>query len=61
MFLAHQTIEQGLLFSNKRLFGFAKIQAFALPCDSGVPIGLPQAGDRTRTGDVQLGKLTFYH
>ena len=20
-----------------------------------------QAGDRTRTGDVQLGKLTFYH
>ncbi len=20
-----------------------------------------KAGDRTRTGDVQLGKLTFYH
>jgi hypothetical protein len=20
-----------------------------------------EAGDRTRTGDVQLGKLTFYH
>jgi hypothetical protein len=22
---------------------------------------LPRAGDRTRTGDVQLGKLAFYH
>ena len=22
---------------------------------------IQQAGDRTRTGDVQLGKLTFYH
>ena len=22
---------------------------------------LSKAGDRTRTGDVQLGKLTFYH
>jgi hypothetical protein len=23
--------------------------------------GLERAGDRTRTGDVQLGKLAFYH
>ena len=25
------------------------------------PLEFVQAGDRIRTGDVQLGKLTFYH
>jgi hypothetical protein len=31
-------------------------------CVSGAaPGGFVRAGDRTRTGDVQLGKLAFYH
>ena len=28
--------------------------------DPKVPASFSQAGDRTRTGDVQLGKLAFY-
>jgi hypothetical protein len=39
-----------------------KIVVEAHSCRSGAaPGGFVRAGDRTRTGDVQLGKLAFYH
>jgi hypothetical protein len=52
--------------STRNLPGTPEIESDdALPSKAKEPVvfyGLPKrAGDRGRTGDVQLGKLAFYH
>jgi hypothetical protein len=47
--------------SEAELSGRSETKGHELMCCEQILLLVLKAGDRTRTGDVQLGKLTFYH
>ncbi len=56
---ARRQVECAKVCANRAMGTLSEARRMARKCRSYRRLG--KAGDRSRTGDIQLGKLTFYH